>query len=77
MFEIVTLEDCPPVAVIDQPSKAQWLLHVLKRLNIEIFKDVHHNLFVCFIWMSEKKSFVRIGRLYTQEMFLIPISVRG
>jgi len=56
MFEIVTIEDCLPVAVIDQPAKAQWLLHVLPGLNIELFKELHRSLFVCFAWISEKQQ---------------------
>ena len=57
MFEIVTLEDCPPVADIDQPSKTQWLLHVLPGLNIEIFKELHHGLFVVFMGIRKRAKF--------------------
>ena len=53
MSEIVILEDCPPVADKDQPSKTQRSLHVLPDLDIQIFNELHHSLLLRFVWISE------------------------
>jgi len=53
MSEIVILEDCPPVADNDQPSKTQRSLHVLPDLDIQIFNELHHSLLLRFVWISE------------------------
>jgi len=63
MSEIVILEDCPPVADKDQPSKTQRSLHVLPGLDIQIFNELHHSLFVRFVWISEKKATVSLNSI--------------
>jgi len=63
MSEIVILEDCPPVADNDQPSKAQRSLHVLLGLDIQLFNELHHSLFVRFVWISEKTATVSLNSI--------------